>query len=378
MNDELRTKMLLNACRAPLAAWEKMRGRDSGFLSPDNAGAAKDALGLRQSSALILSKLPRDWPEREMDRLAACGARFVFIDGPGYPVRMKDLPNPPIGLYVRGKADLDALPPMVAIVGTRGCSRYGFTVAETLGRLVVRAGYGVVSGGAKGIDAAGHSGCLAEGGTTVAVFGTGIDRVYPADHKPLFLEIAKRGALVSEYIMGSGGEAWRFPERNRLIVGLGGRVIVVESPEDGGAMITARLALNIGREIWCVPGRITDPQAKGTNSLIRDGANPIVDLSDGPFVLDEFIGKIAVPYESAPMPKPQPKKIPAKPETPPDPPMSGDEQRVLEILKSKGGRTADEIMAESGLGLQSVQAALATLLAYGFVRESGPGRYGAV
>ncbi|MDR2175422.1 MAG: DNA-processing protein DprA [Synergistaceae bacterium] len=370
MDDFLRVKLLLNACKAPLSAWEslKAQGIEAFLAGPDEA--LLKSLGIRPSSRARLMELcaERDWPERELDRTDKFEARFVTADDPDYPSRLKDLPQPPIGLYVKGR--LDAESPSLAIVGTRRCSVYGRTVAETVGRAAARAGCQVVSGGAKGIDAAGHRGCLAEGGVTAAVLGTAVDRVYPAEHHSLFREIAERGALVSEYPMGTGGEAWRFPDRNRLIAGLCGRAVVVESPEDGGSMITARLALNLGREIWCVPGRITESSAKGSNALIRDGANALIDI-------DDFIEKISSRYgqmfldfgEGSSLAPPLTAEPPAA--------LSANEKAVLELLRRKGGRTLDDLMAESGLGFAEAQSCLAALCAADLVYSSGPGRYSA-
>jgi len=364
MNEFLKAKLLLNACKAPLSAWEKLRASD--FPEALWAGGQDMwlKLGLRPSSCTRLAELinERNWPEREFDRTESFGARFVTADDADYPVRLKDLNAPPIGIYVKGK--LETLKPCLAIVGTRRCSRYGLSVAEAIGRSAVRAGYHVISGGAKGIDAAGHRGCILEGGATTAVLGTAVDRVYPAEHHRLFHEILENGALVSEYPMGSGGEPWRFPERNRIIVGLSKYVVVVESPEDGGAMITARLGLEIGREIWCVPGRITDAASKGTNSLIRDGAHPLVDI-------DDFIGKISGKYgqlllEFGDNPVIQPAQ---------QLPISEKDRLIINLLQRKGSRTLDDIMEESGLSFVEAQSCLATLCAAGLVYESGPGRY---
>jgi len=367
MNDFLKAKLLLNACKAPLSAWEKLRASDA----PEALWAHdKDMwlkLGLRPSSCIRLTELlgERDWAERELDRAESFGARFVTADDVGYPARLKDLNAPPIGIYVKG--ELDILKPCLAVVGTRRCSRYGTSVAEAIGRSAVRAGYRVVSGGAKGIDAAGHRGCMSERGATTAVLGTAVDRVYPAEHHQLFLEIQEKGALVSEYPMGTGGDPWRFPERNRIIVGLSKYVVVVESPEDGGAMITARLGLETGREIWCVPGRITDAASRGTNSLIRDGAHPLVDI-------DDFIGKISGRYGQLLLEFGDDFSLPAQRLTDN---LSEKDKLILGLLQRKGNRMLDDIMEESGFDFVEAQLCLVTLCAVGLVYESGPGRYSA-
>ncbi|MDR2180958.1 MAG: DNA-processing protein DprA [Synergistaceae bacterium] len=361
MDESLKAKLLLNACKAPLSAWETLQKSGAPDALWTEGKPLWEKLGIRASSCTRLEELleVRDWALREMERTEVFGARFITVDDEDYPVRLKDLPSPPIGIYVKGK--LDTLKPCLAVVGTRRCSHYGRTVAEAVGRSAARVGHQVVSGGAKGIDGAGHRGCLDEGGTTLAVFGTAVDRVYPAEHHSLFVEIAAgKGALISEYPMGTGGDPWRFPERNRIIVGLCNRLVVVESAEDGGAMITARLALDLGREIWCVPGRITEAISKGTNSLIRDGANPLIDI-------DDFIGKISGKYGQLLLDFGEPAPLS----------LSENEKRVLGLLQRRGGRTLDDLMNESGLTFVDMQSCLATLCASSLVYASGPGRYSA-
>ncbi|GHV34935.1 DNA processing protein DprA [Synergistales bacterium] len=369
MDSSLKAKLLLNACLAPLSAWEAISGDPDELLNGSRSdgklsGKLSEKLSMRPSSLTLLSKLraERDWPEREMERVQAFGARFVTVDDDEYPARLKDLQKPPIGLYIKG--NLNEIKPSVAIVGTRRCSQYGKSVADALGRAVVNVGFQVVSGGAAGIDTAGHRACLSALGVTTVVFGTAINRVYPAENRDLFHEIAERGALVSEYPMGIGGESWHFPLRNRIIVGLAGRVVVVESPEDGGAMITARLALDMGREIWAVPGRLSDAPSRGANALIRDGANVLCDIEDFAEKISGHYGQLFLDFPSGG----EPADAPA---------LSNDEKAVLEILRKQGNRTVDDIMAEGDLSFVEAQSGLATLSAYGLVVSSGPGRYSA-
>lgn len=363
MDDSLKALLLLNACKAPPSAWEILKQSGLPRTLWTEGESLWQRLGIRPSSCVRLAELldERDWPEREMERVDRFGARFIAIDDPEYPVRLKDLGFPPIGIYVKG--DPETPKPSVAIVGTRRCSRYGRIVAEALGRAVAGIGQRVISGGAKGVDGLGHRGCLTAGGTTVAVLGTSVDRVYPAEHRELFHEIAEQGALISEYPMETGGDPWRFPERNRIIVGLCNRLVVVESPEDGGSMITARLALDIGREIWCVPGQITEEVARGTNALLRDGANPLIDIED-------FVGRITGEYGQLLLDF-------SGGDAPSLPVLTDGEKRVLTLLQRQGARTLDDLMEESDLGLVEIQTALATLCASGLVYASGPGRYSA-
>ena len=365
MDSTLRAALLMNAVLAPASAFLELCERGVGLL--DQGAELWQELGLTHAAQANLNRLlmERDWPERELERAERAGARFIPINDADYPTRLKDLSRPPIGLYVRG--DIGRLPPQrsVAVVGTRKCDFYGQSQAEKLGRKLALAGFAVVSGGARGIDAAGHRGCLAGGGVTAAVFGTGIDKVYPVEHRELFEQIARSGVLISEYPMGTGGSHWRFPERNRIIVGLSNRTVVVESPKDGGAMITSRLTQDIGREVWGVPGRITDETARGSNQLIRDGAYVLNDI-------DEFIERISGYYGQLTLELDDGPSVPSGP----DIALSTDEKVILELLRRQGGRTLDDLLAESGLGMPALQMSLINLSANGLV-DSVSGRYSA-
>lgn len=364
MDDFLKAALLLSASRAPFASWEKLKHYEPSSLWNDGE-VFFDKLELRPSVRNSLGELllQNCWPERELERVEEFGGRFITFDDHDYPPRLKDLPQPPIGLYVKGKASI-LLKSSVAVVGTRKCSLYAKNVAESLGRASARAGFPLISGGARGVDSAGHSGCIAEKGLTAAVLGTAIDKVYPSEHRDLFRRIAEKGVLVSEYPMGTGGEPWRFPERNRIIVGLAGRVVVVESPLDGGAMITARLAMDIGRELWCVPGRITDDVAKGTNLLLQDGANLLLSIGDFIEKISGHYGQLLINFGDETINT--------------SPVLTTDEKIVLALLQRQGGRTSDELLAESGLDFTTLQTCLMTLTAERLAIPSGPGRYSAV
>lgn len=171
--------------------------------------------------------------------------------------------------------------PSVAIVGTRTCTTYGRAVAEALGRAVAASGWTVVSGLARGIDAAAHRGTLQAGGVGYAVLGSGVDVIYPAENRQLARDlVAAGGGLLSEYSPGTPPTPYRFPARNRLIAGLAAAVVVVEAAVTGGALITARLALDQGKEVLAVPGDIDRPTSEGCNLLIRDGAHPVLSALD--------------------------------------------------------------------------------------------------
>ncbi len=212
--------------------------------------------------------------ERTMN---GAGFRFVPFWDEAYPPRLAALSDPPLGLFVNGRPPAV---PAAAVVGARRASPYGREVAEHLGRELAAGGACVVSGMARGVDAAAHRGALAVGGPTVAVWGAGCDRVYPAEHVTLAAEIAAHGALVTEYPPGSPPLAHHFPARNRIIAGLADVTVVVEADERSGALVTARLALDEGRDVMAVPGSIFSRLSVGPNGLLRAGAAPVLAASD--------------------------------------------------------------------------------------------------
>ena len=201
-----------------------------------------------------------------------------------YPQLLAQLHDPPRQLHVRGDPEVLAQP-SVAVVGARSCSPYGAQVARDLARALTGAGVVVVSGLARGIDGEAHRGALEAGGATVAVLGCGIDRDYPRSHAELAGRIRQSGAVVSEYPPGVEPAPWRFPARNRIIAGLCLATVVVEARERSGALITADFALELGREVFAVPGEITAALSAGTNDLLRQGAAPLLSAHDVLFAL---------------------------------------------------------------------------------------------
>ena len=213
--------------------------------------------------------------------LAAAEVRWLARSDSAFPPLLRAVHDPPAGLFVRGAAEVDLLGrAAVAIVGARSCSPYGAQVARMLGRELAAAGLVVVSGLARGIDGEAHRGALDAGGVTVAVLGCGIDRDYPASHAELAARIRATGLAVSEYAPGVEPAPWRFPARNRIIAGLCAATVVVEARERSGALITADLALEEGREVFAVPGEITSALSRGTNDLLRLGATPLTGSGD--------------------------------------------------------------------------------------------------
>lgn len=194
-----------------------------------------------------------------------------------YPVGLNDLEEPP-QLYLAGTIDER---PGIAVVGSRRCTRYGLTLAEGFGRVIAKSGWSVVSGLARGIDTAAHQGCLRFGGHAVAVLGSGIDVCYPRENQAVYDKILRQGgAVLSEYPPGTPPDRWRFPARNRIIAAISAAVVVVEASRTGGALITARLAAELGRPVFVVPGDVDRPASEGCNRLIRDGAHPVLGDDD--------------------------------------------------------------------------------------------------
>jgi len=217
--------------------------------------------------------------EREMAQAEQRGVDFVSCEDEAYPALLKEIPDPPIGLYRLGKYDFSK--PSVAIVGTRNCTLYGRSIANRFARDLAQLGFCVVSGMARGIDTFAHKGALeVAGGSTVCVFGCGIDIVYPPENVDLFREAQVNGAVVSEFPFGRRADRQTFPMRNRVVSGMSHAVIVVESDDAGGSMITARFAGEQGRVVCAVPGRIDQKASKGSHQLIRDGAVLLRSVDD--------------------------------------------------------------------------------------------------
>src|SRR4051794_9205944 len=254
------------------------------------AAASADATLLRQvegigsaKSAMIAASLRQAAGETdtEIARAEAAGAKLICLEDGEYPPLLRDIPDPPTVLYLRGSLeprDLNA----VAIVGSRKCSFYGREQAERFGALLAGAAVSVISGGARGIDSAAHRGALSHPqGRTIAVLGSGVDVAYPPENASLFEQIALRGAVISEYPMGTPPVAENFPRRNRIVSGMSRGVLVVEADERSGALITARQACDDhGRPVFALPGRVDNKLSVGPHKLIRDGATLVTNLEE--------------------------------------------------------------------------------------------------
>lgn len=281
--------------------------------------------------------------------------RLARSDG-RFPPRLSAIFDPPPALHLRGSGDPELLARRaVAVVGARSCSPYGAQVARTLGRELSAAGVVVVSGLARGIDGEAHRGALESGGPTVGVLGCGIDRDYPAVNAPLSRRMEDGGLIVSEYEPGIEPAPWRFPARNRIIAGLCEAVVVVEARERSGALITADFALEEGREVFAVPGEITNALSVGSNALLKLGATPLTSTAD---VLDALgIERPAASASDAPD-------------------VSDIAQRVLAVVRDMP-TAADELVTRASLDAGAVGVALTELELAGLV-AAADGVYRAV
>jgi DNA processing protein len=214
----------------------------------------------------------------EADAFAKSGARLVTLLDSDYPPLLKEIPDPPPFLYLKGS--LPEAGTAIAVVGSRLASDYGIATTSRLARELAEQGVTIVSGLAQGVDAAAHRGALQVGGRTIGVLGCGVDQIYPPGNRQLFREMAEQGAIVSEFPLGTRPDAPNFPRRNRIISGLSRGVLVVEAAERSGSLITARFALEQGREVFAVPGNITHRASRGTNSLIKQGAKLVESVAD--------------------------------------------------------------------------------------------------
>ena len=300
----------------------------------------------------------------ETDNSSAVEAASLWAQQPGqhiltladddYPKALLDIPDPPTVLYARGRCELLAQPGL-AIVGSRNATPQGESNARAFAAALAEEGLSIISGLALGIDAAAHRGALSAGGTTVAVIGTGADRLYPARNQALATEIAEKGVILSEFPLGTPAAAANFPRRNRLISGLARGVLVIEAAVESGSLITARMAGEQGREVFAIPGSIHAPQSRGCHRLIRQGAKLVETASD---VMEE-LGSTIQPARHSPS------------ETLENDSLSS---RLLACAGFEAV-TIDELVGRSGLTAEALSVILLQLELDGRVSSLPGGRY---
>ena len=314
---------------------------------------------------------------------------IVTIGDSGYPARLRQIPDAPLVLYYRGRLPNWEAYPAIGIVGTRKASGYGLQIAEKMGAQIAACGGMVVSGAADGIDSAAMKQALLQGGPVVGILGFGADVVYPASSRKLFAQLEEKGCLISEYPPGTPGYKWNFPQRNRLISGISHGVLVVEAPERSGALITARHAMEQGREVFVVPGNINSDTSAGSNNLLREGATAVFEGYD---ILREYASRFPGQIRKA-----EPKEIPHIPEKvedvptkPAKKPIDNREVTQYSVLNS-GASTlteeektllshltpkiegVDEVIARSGMETAKALSVLTKLSLKGMVKHH-PGK----
>lgn len=314
------------------------------------------ALGLPDKLIDALQNPPWQVVEQDLLWLESSENHILTIEDANYPAQLKEIPSPPPVLFVKGNPQLLGKP-QIAMVGSRNPSTIGLRTAAEFAEALAKAGFVITSGMALGIDAASHQGALKAGGHTIAVAGTGLDRVYPACHKQLATEIAAQGALVSEFPLGTTAKSSHFPRRNRIISGLCQGLLVVEAAQQSGSLITARLALEQNREVFAIPGSIHNPLARGCNALIRQGAKLVETVED----IFEELGQYNQSYKC------------------PDAQISQmeldlEQQNLLKLIPYSP-ITVDNLVQESGLSVEIVSSILLVLELQGYIAAAAGGSY---
>jgi DNA processing protein len=302
--------------------------------------------------------------QQEIAKAADCGARIIALEDSAYPARLKEIYDPPVVLFVRGSVEVLSSPG-IAMVGTRHPTPYGLGMSERLSKDLAARGLVIISGMARGVDTASHRGAIEAGGKTVAVFGTGIDVIYPKENSRLSEQILSLGgALISEFPIGTFAAPQNFPIRNRIISGMSAGVLVVEAAEYSGTRITARCALEQNRDVYAVPGNVTNKSSWGPNTLIKQGAKLVATWED---VWEELPTDIQEALNSARDESSPPETASLFPDDAPTP----HEKKILRLLKSDESTHIDELVErlEEELSSSEIFSALFELELNGKVRQ---------
>ena len=323
-----------------------------------NASAAElRAAGLDQRTVNSIATVrSRIQPHDEITRLERLGVHAFTWNDPAYPSLLREAPDPPPVLYMKGTL-LAEDTRAVTVVGTRNATVYGKEAARHLAGELAAAGITIVSGLARGIDSIAHRAALEAGGRTIAVMGSGIDVMYPPEHRELAHEISQQGALLSEYPLGTRPDAHHFPRRNRLLSGLSLGTLVIEAGVKSGSLWTVRHALEQGREVFCVPGSIYSPASRLTNALIQEGAKLVMDVRD---IVEELnLSSVAATQQSLPGL------------------LTADTEEESLLLKWLGAEPVyvDELNRDSGLPVTAVTGTLALMELKGLAKQVGAMNY---
>jgi len=296
-------------------------------------------------------------------KMIETGVELLTFSDPRYPARLRQIYDPPVMLYVRGDAAI-LNQPGISIVGTRRPTLYGTQMAERLGRELAARGLVIISGMARGIDAIGHQGALAVNGRAIGVLGTGVDVCYPKENKKLCEKVLERGAILSEFPLGTHPAPENFPIRNRIVAGMPLGVVVVEGAQYSGSLITARLAMEFGREVFGVPGNVTQPVSFAPNQLIKQGAKLVTNGAD---VVEELPTPVRAALVQAEAPETEQRNLLAAAS------LNSSEKKIFDLLSTDESRHIDDIVERSGLNSSEVLATLFDLEMKGIIRQT-PGK----
>ena len=289
--------------------------------------------------------------DHEIKQIQLHAIKVVTLKDSAYPVNLKNIYDPPPFLYIKGdliEKDANA----IAVVGSRIASEYGISTTERISRDLARSGFTIVSGMARGIDSAAHHAALSVNGRTIAVLGSGIDVIYPPENRKLYEAIAAHGAVISEFPLGAQPSAYNFPARNRIISGLSLGVLVVEASLKSGSLITARLALEQGRDVFAVPGNVHSYKSKGTHRLLKEGAKLVETVQD---IQDEICVNVATVHDAEQHPA-------VHLDMPPD-------SRSVYQIMGEVPTHIDELIAQTGFASSHVTAILLDLELNGFIKQ---------
>ena len=299
--DTLSQKILLNGLQGigPVTV-RRLReafNQDLAAALRANPGQLRQVKGLNEAMIQSLTQRNFDWATEKLSAEQK-GFKIISNEATEWPGALEHLWDPPLVLYTEGSSPPTAR--SVAIIGSRHCTPYGTQLAHHFARDLAKLGWCIISGLARGIDCAAHEGALASNGHTVAVLGHGIDQTYPPEAIKLRRRITERGSILSEFPLGRSADRQSFPQRNRIVAGLAQAVIVIETDNDGGSMITARFASDLGKTLCVVPGRVDSTHSRGCHALIRDGATLVTSVDDILAELGEARGQLLIPLEQIP------------------------------------------------------------------------------
>jgi len=320
------------------------------------SSAALSALGLKSDIVREIKNFNWQAIDYDLAWLEQTNNSVITLNDEAYPDQLKEIADPPPLLFVRGNPKILSLP-QIAIVGSRNPSSSGLETAFNFAKTLSHHGLVITSGLAMGIDAAGHQGALKAKGYTIAVAGTGLDRVYPARNKELAIEIVNTGAMISEFPPGTLAKANHFPRRNRIISGLCQGLLVVEAAKQSGSLITARMALEQNREVFAIPGSIHNPLARGCNALIREGAKLVETTQD---ILEELNQYNQVDEKSFSLPEQSTLDL---------------EQQTLLNLVMFSPTSIDHLVENTGLSVEVISSMLLVLELQGYIEATAGGCY---